>query len=87
MQDNITFRAKRQPLAQSPSPTPIFDATKKKHPFLMFLLEPLIILFCFVVLFPRKFKLRLQISILLIQNRYLLFKSRNLLRRKRKPLP
>lgn len=53
----------------------------------MFLLEPLIILFCFVVLFPRKFKLRLQISILLIQNRYLLFKSRNLLRRKRKPLP
>lgn len=83
MQNNTTLGTKSQPLTVSSSATPVLDAAKKKHPFLMFFFEPIILLFGFTVTFALCFKprlkkrhLRLKFHILTLRLRYLSFRLR-----------
>ena len=69
----MTFWAKRKPLTARSFTPPELDRLHKENFFFVFVLEPLILFMCLIAINCYLFKLRLKISYLRLQTRYLSF--------------
>lgn len=83
---HVAFWTKRKPLPVGSLSTPKFNRVKNPHFLRMFRFESPKLLLCLIAVECYNFKLRLKLAILLLQNRYLSFKCRRLVKSKRKTL-